>query len=222
MSDSEKIEEIERVLNLSTNALAKAIGTLPQTLYDIHKGKHGISKKLAEQIHGKYPEINFEWLMAGEDTVFQYKEKIKDRFFRYLETKGIDEKVFDQFERNKMHPFLNFVNDFVQLIPAMKDKPFIKAWREWKADFSSQTVKYVLGVLKHNGYEDLDLRWLITGEGEMLLPDPKNEKNEQIEEIKKEVKSLIKEIGVLENKNQELITEIEILKSARRTKKKLT
>lgn len=67
MTDSERIKAIEEYTGLSTRALSLAIGIkTPQTLYDIHKGKHGISKGLARSITAKYLNINSEWLLTGE------------------------------------------------------------------------------------------------------------------------------------------------------------
>ncbi len=67
MTDSERIRAIEKLKNLSTNALAKDLGLkAAQTLYDIHKGKHGISKELAEIISAKYLDVNKLWLLTGE------------------------------------------------------------------------------------------------------------------------------------------------------------
>lgn len=67
MTDSERIRAIEKMKNLSTNALAKQLELkTAQTLYDIHKGKHGISKDLAEIISSKYLDINKLWLLTGE------------------------------------------------------------------------------------------------------------------------------------------------------------
>lgn len=64
MDDSQRIKEIERYTGLSTRALALEIGLkTPQTLYDIHKGKHGISKDVARAITAKYLNINPDWLL---------------------------------------------------------------------------------------------------------------------------------------------------------------
>lgn len=64
MNDSQRIKEVERYAGLSTRALALEIGLkTPQTLYDIHKGKHGISKVVARAITAKYLNINPDWLL---------------------------------------------------------------------------------------------------------------------------------------------------------------
>ena len=66
MNDSQRIKEVEKYVGLSTRALALEVGLkTPQTLYDIHKGKHGISKDVARAITAKYLNINPDWLLFG-------------------------------------------------------------------------------------------------------------------------------------------------------------
>ncbi|MEG1554635.1 MAG: helix-turn-helix transcriptional regulator [Rikenellaceae bacterium] len=79
MTDKERIESIEKILNLTTNALAKEIGLKnAQTLYDILKGKHGISKDLADKIAVKYLNINKAWLITGEGDMLKEQQQIGD------------------------------------------------------------------------------------------------------------------------------------------------
>ena len=67
MGDYGRIEAVLRYTSLSANALAERIGLkTPQTFYDIKKGRHGISKDLANKIHSKYLNISLEWLLTGE------------------------------------------------------------------------------------------------------------------------------------------------------------
>ena len=67
MGDYGRIEAVLRYTSLSANALAEKIGLkTPQTFYDIKKGRHGISKDLANKIHSKYLNISLEWLLTGE------------------------------------------------------------------------------------------------------------------------------------------------------------
>lgn len=67
MNDFERIISVCKIDNLTLNALAKRIGLkTPQRFYDIKKGKHGISKDLAEKIKSLYLNINIPWLLTGE------------------------------------------------------------------------------------------------------------------------------------------------------------
>jgi phage repressor protein C with HTH and peptisase S24 domain len=65
MNSSERIRQIEQFAGLSTKALAEAIGTQSQNLYDIHKGRHEISKRLANLIQAKYLNVDLVWLLTG-------------------------------------------------------------------------------------------------------------------------------------------------------------
>ena len=85
MSDSQRIRDVERFLNLSTRALAHEIGLkTPQTLYDIHKGKHGISKAVARAITAKYLNIDYEWLLTGEGQMLKDGSGGKEPRSRHL------------------------------------------------------------------------------------------------------------------------------------------
>lgn len=67
MNDRERIEALSRYTGLNLKRLAEEIGLKThQTLYDIRKGKHGISKDLAEKIQAKYLNINIGWLLTGD------------------------------------------------------------------------------------------------------------------------------------------------------------
>lgn len=67
LTDAERIEAIKRYTGLTTNGLAIALNLkTAQTLYDILKGKHGISKGMADTITAKYLTIDTGWLLTGE------------------------------------------------------------------------------------------------------------------------------------------------------------
>lgn len=67
MDGKEIIEALSNYTGLNLKRLAEEIGLKThQTLYDIKKGKHGISKDVAEKIQAKYLNINLSWLLTGE------------------------------------------------------------------------------------------------------------------------------------------------------------
>jgi cell division protein FtsB len=74
----------------------------------------------------------------------------------------------------------------------------------------------VLNVLKHNKYNDLNILWLVTGEGEMLSSNTPNEEieelNKKIEKLEAKNRDLTEEIGALKY-------EIKSLKSTKKTSK---
>lgn len=67
MTDFQRLEKLIKILDIPTfKDLAVKLNVSPQTFYDIKQGKHGISKKLAEQINKCFPEIPVSWLLTGE------------------------------------------------------------------------------------------------------------------------------------------------------------
>lgn len=70
MTDYQRLEKLIKILEISNfKEFADKIEVSPQTFYDIKQGKHGISKKLAEQINKYYPEIPVAWLLTGEGDI---------------------------------------------------------------------------------------------------------------------------------------------------------
>lgn len=66
-SDAERVERVIRWAGLNTSSFAENIGlSSPQSLYQIKAGKHCISRKIAEAVCRRYPEIDFGWLFAGQ------------------------------------------------------------------------------------------------------------------------------------------------------------
>lgn len=56
---------------LSVNSFALAIGlNRSENLYQIKRGKNGISRELAGMISAKYPQISKGWLLTGEGDMF--------------------------------------------------------------------------------------------------------------------------------------------------------
>lgn len=67
MTDKERINEIINSSNMSARRFGEYIGIkTPQVLYDIIKGRNGISKDLAEKISAKCVNYNIAWLLTGE------------------------------------------------------------------------------------------------------------------------------------------------------------
>lgn len=72
MTDSERITEVLKFVGMTANRFSEHIGLkTAQNIYDIIKGKHGISKLVAEKITAKYLNINQAWLLTGEGTMLK-------------------------------------------------------------------------------------------------------------------------------------------------------
>ena len=75
-NDNNRIEVLMRHLGLNARKLAMSVEVSPQTIYDIQKGKHGISKDLAEKISAKYLNISKLWLLTGEGEMLSKGKRI--------------------------------------------------------------------------------------------------------------------------------------------------
>lgn len=67
MDSAKIIDEVLKHLKLNPSQLSKSLGLKrAQNIYDIQKGKTGISKDVAARINETYPEINKHYLLTGE------------------------------------------------------------------------------------------------------------------------------------------------------------
>lgn len=66
MNDSKRLETILQCSQMNPNSFAKALGKeRAQGIYDVLKGKVGISKRLAKEIVNVFPEFSETWLLTG-------------------------------------------------------------------------------------------------------------------------------------------------------------
>lgn len=66
MNDSERLETILQCSQMNPNNFAKVLGKeRAQGIYDVLKGKVGISKRLAKEIVNVFPEFSETWLLTG-------------------------------------------------------------------------------------------------------------------------------------------------------------
>ena len=66
MSNIDRIKEVVHSSKMSVKRFGEHIGLkTPQVLYDVLKGRNGISKDLASKIASKYPHYNTAWLLTG-------------------------------------------------------------------------------------------------------------------------------------------------------------
>ena len=84
MSDSERLKEVIKQYSRSTNAFASFIEIKSsQILYDVLKGRNGISKELADIITAKCLNINKYWLLTGEGEKEKTNEKNESQILQY-------------------------------------------------------------------------------------------------------------------------------------------
>ncbi|MFI3304993.1 MAG: hypothetical protein R3Y68_00595 [Rikenellaceae bacterium] len=80
---AERLAKLIRWSNMSANAFSKHIGLRnAENLYQILRGNHGISVKLADTIVASYPQISHNWLRHGEGEMF-VEDKQVVKFYNY-------------------------------------------------------------------------------------------------------------------------------------------
>lgn len=65
---AERLKVVIENAGISTYALSRHMGLRrPESLYQILRGKCGISKNMANIIHQKYPRYSINWLIYGDN-----------------------------------------------------------------------------------------------------------------------------------------------------------
>lgn len=69
-TEYQRIEKARKMIDCPNfKDFADKLGVSPQVFYDIKKGKHGISKALAEKIHKLDDRISVAWLLTGAEAM---------------------------------------------------------------------------------------------------------------------------------------------------------
>lgn len=77
MNDSKRLKAVIDSYKLSVNAFAKEIGLeRAEKLYQVLRGRNGISKELAKIITTKYNDVNYSWLISGIGDPFNRENDI--------------------------------------------------------------------------------------------------------------------------------------------------
>jgi hypothetical protein len=76
MNSNERLKYIIDQLHETSYSFSRSIGlSRADTIYHVLSGKTPISIRLAKIIIDTYPNINMEWLLTGEGTVFTWQDK---------------------------------------------------------------------------------------------------------------------------------------------------
>jgi len=87
IKSGERIKLLLRFLKTSPILFSRSLGyKRPDTIYNVLNNKYGISSDLVNKIISKYPEINPQWLLAGEGEMIRDKNKV-------------DKKMLDDFNQ---------------------------------------------------------------------------------------------------------------------------
>ncbi len=80
----ERLASVVQWSNMSINHVAHHIGLRNgENLYQIKRGNHGISRKLAETIVVAFPQVSLLWLLTGEGDMFipEATESLQTNFY---------------------------------------------------------------------------------------------------------------------------------------------
>lgn len=182
MSTIKQLNNILVYTKLNPKSFSEKIGLArPQAIYDIQKGKtKNFSHAMINKIISVFPEFNKSWLLTGEGEMLQtlklisdnkmsYKfSTIKERILYVLEFKGI---VKDKFIKKIGMTYGNFTGK-------AKETPL-----------NSNAIGNILIELP-----DINIEWLITGKGEMLLTKKIEVKHNDINIIRMDILNRILQI----------------------------
>lgn len=126
MTDSEKIKQLIAHYGDSTMAFGRRIGiNTTQILYDIIKGKTGISKDLTKKITEKLTDINTTWLLTGEGEMLlnskpnhEQEEINNDKLIMQLRAELEEKKKQVESDREYINKLLALQQDLVNIIMA--------------------------------------------------------------------------------------------------------
>ncbi len=75
-----RLEKVIVWSKMNPNRFAKHIGlSRAETLYQIERGKHNLSRKVAEAIIAKFPEVSISWLLTGVGEMFIDSEDVAEK-----------------------------------------------------------------------------------------------------------------------------------------------
>jgi|GEM_PF-2862934 len=74
--EGKRVEELMKILGIKAPAMAAELGfKTPITIYNIVKGKQGISRRFVDAVGGRFPMVNTTWLMTGQGKALQKPSK---------------------------------------------------------------------------------------------------------------------------------------------------
>lgn len=108
MTDGEKLEDVQRHLNMTWKEMAQKVGLASaQTFTDIRSGRHGISMKLANRITEAWPEIRREWLMFGQGAMLRQTDERGIKLYDNAASEGValdDNRIVDSIDVGSCFP----------------------------------------------------------------------------------------------------------------------
>ncbi len=94
LSDWERLECVIEWANMTTNYFARSIGlSRGENLYQIKKGNNRISRKIADLIVARHPQVSMLWLLTGEGSMLSGAENRSGVIPLY--NVGVEESIRD-------------------------------------------------------------------------------------------------------------------------------
>jgi hypothetical protein len=125
MTESERIRKIIDYYDVSANKLSiqLRLGT-PQVLYDVLKGKNGISKDLAEKITIHCKEFNPGWLLTGEGEMLKSNKSVNNsvEYWRDLVDYYVQELEAKRKEYKELREELNDIKTELAMLKLERKK----------------------------------------------------------------------------------------------------
>lgn len=109
MDSKERINHLLDNLNISPSILAKKLGRTAQSIYDIQRGKVGISKKMAKDIVYNFPHICEYWLLTGEGSMLK-EETVNQDTVKKSRIEDIIDIANDTVIHNRFLDVINSMN----------------------------------------------------------------------------------------------------------------
>lgn len=157
MDIDDRIEEFVNHLHIGKRDFEIAVGIASGTLSK--KTKNGVRSDTLRRIKEKYPQLNLNWIVAGEGMMLNghievppvVTDGIKERLFAFLEHEGIGQTEFEK-KCGMGQGFASRITDNVR----------------------EDSLKKISRAFPH-----LRMYWLRTGDGDMLLTEDEIARNSQ-------------------------------------------
>jgi len=217
MTDSEIIVKLINLLGLKNgNQLAKTLGFKADRVYNVIKGRNGLSTRFIDRIIDVYPQINRKWIEIGTGEPFvESFNTISDRVGKIIDYLGYN--------------FLEFTKS-INLSDVEKFKLSEAINKSLVPD--KKVIEKIL-----DRYPEISREWLIDNKGTMLtikdelLPDQEQKlkllqdlvrsKDDQILTKNSYINKLEEENEMLENMLNELMEQYKIVRQFSKIEKRL-
>lgn len=194
MSTIKQLNNILVYTKLNPKSFSEKIGLArPQAIYDIQKGKtKNFSHAMINKIISVFPEFNKSWLLTGEGEMLLTKK---------IEVKHNDINIIRM-------DILNRILQIKEELGYKTDGEFAGAMGINRSNFSQMKQgNRSIGdniLNKISIHLNISKRWLLTGEGEMLIEKEKTISTENLikEDLKDRCKSLEESVRLLKQENE--------------------